>query len=178
MISSDIVNILTKRIARKNPQSPTSAPGFESKSTPEGNVEGAVDPLMLALTAGATFVAQGFTGNQKKLQAVLEAGLQHRGFAFINTFSPCPTYNKVNTFDFFRTELHDIDEDPGYRPNDRIRAMQVLLQHRQLLQGVFYREERPSFHELLPGFSEDKPPVNPDWQLSPALWGKLLNLYR
>lgn len=162
----------------KGQTSPTSAFGFESKSTPQGNVEGVVDPLMLALTAGATFVAQGFAGNPKGLQAVFEAGLQHRGFAYINTFSPCPTYNKVNTFDFFRTELHDVDEDPGYLPNDRIRALQLLQKHRQFLHGVLYREERASFHELLPGFSEDKPPVNPDWQLSPAFWGELLNRYR
>src|SRR2546428_3971148 len=73
--------------------SPTSAIGMKTKSTPFGSVEGPINPITLALAVGCTFVARGFSGEQKQLAGPIKQGLQHQGFAFIDVFSPCVTYN-------------------------------------------------------------------------------------
>lgn len=86
----------------KGQTSPRSSAGFVTKSTPDGSIEPALSPMELALTSGATFVAQGFSSDIKELTALIEAGIKHKGFAFINVFSPCVTYNKINTYDWFK----------------------------------------------------------------------------
>src|ERR671930_1341288 len=90
--------------------SPTSAKGMKTKSTPFGNVENPINPLALAIAGGATYVARGFSGNQKQLAALIVGGLRHRGFALIDVFSPCVTYNKDNTYQFFRPRVKDLAE--------------------------------------------------------------------
>src|SRR5207245_470032 len=77
--------------------SPTSIKGMNTKSTPFGSVENPINPIPLAIAAGATYVARGFTGQQKQLVELIKGGTQHRGFALIDTFSPCVTYNHDNT---------------------------------------------------------------------------------
>ena len=62
-----------------------------SKSTPFGSVEGPINPIALALAAGGTFVARAFRGDQKHLTDLIKQGLQHKGFSFIDIFSPCVT---------------------------------------------------------------------------------------
>src|SRR6202035_5052752 len=78
--------------------SPTSQLGMKTKSTPYGSVENPINPISLALAAGATFVARGFTGEQKHLTNLIKQALQHKGFAFVDVFSPCVTYNLDNTY--------------------------------------------------------------------------------
>ena len=92
----------------KGQTSPRSATGFKTKSTPAGSIEQAVSPMQLAISAGATFVAQSFSTDLKDLTAIIEAGINHKGFSFINVFSPCVTYNKINTYDWFKAKFNEI----------------------------------------------------------------------
>lgn len=103
--------------------SPTSDPGFKTKSQPVGNIERPVKPLQLALAGGATFVAQGFSSNVKQLTRLIEQGIQHKGFSFINAISPCVTFNKVNTYDWYRSVLIDLDENESYQLNSCSKAL-------------------------------------------------------
>lgn len=134
--------------------SPTSRKGFKSKTSPNGSAEDPIRPLELALAAGASFVAQGFSGDPKGLARLFEEGIQHRGFALINVFSPCVTFNKVNTYEWFRESLVNLDQVEGYDPTDRYGAARVVGEHDGLVLGVVYREERPVYHEALPAVSE------------------------
>lgn len=137
----------------KGQTSPTSQTGFETKSTPDGNLERPVQPVQLALAAGATYVAQGFSSNQKQLVRLIKGAIQHRGFALVNTFSPCVTFNKVNTYDWFKEHLIDLDEVPEYDPHDRTAAMKFVAEHDGLVMGLIYQEpESIPFEEKLPGF--------------------------
>jgi 2-oxoglutarate ferredoxin oxidoreductase subunit beta len=52
-----------------------------------------IDPVFLALTLGATFVARSFSGDKKQLVPIIESGLRHRGFAIVDVISPCVTFN-------------------------------------------------------------------------------------
>lgn len=138
----------------KGQTSPTSAAGFETKTTPAGNLERPVQPIQLALAAGATYVAQGFSANQKQLVRLIKGAIQHKGFALVNVFSPCVTFNRVNTFDWFRESLTDLDEVPDYDPHSRTGAMQFVAEHAGLVTGLIFQEpESIPFEEKLPGFS-------------------------
>lgn len=137
----------------KGQTSPRSALGFKTKSTPEGSIEGAVHPLELALSAGATFVAQSFSSNLKQLTHVIEEGLKHEGFSFINVFSPCVTFNKVNTYDWFKEHIVDLDEFEGYDPSNRIAAMTKIMETEGMLCGLIYQDKsKPSYENLVKGF--------------------------
>lgn len=139
----------------KGQTSPRSQVGFKTKSTPEGSIEAPISAMELALTAGATFVAQGFSSDLKGLVSLIEQGIQHKGFAFINVFSPCVTFNKVNTYDWFKEHLVSLDTIEGYDPHNRALAMQTLMEHNGLVTGLIYQDkEKPSYEDLVPGFKE------------------------
>jgi len=82
--------------------SPTSPKGFESKSTPFGCAETPVNPLTLALDAGATFVSRGFAGDPEHLKSIISQAVAHKGFSVVDILQPCVVWNKVNTYDFWR----------------------------------------------------------------------------
>ncbi len=158
--------------------SPTSDAGFKTKSTPDGNIERSVKPLSLAIAAGATFVAQGFSSNQKQLVELIKAGIQHKGFALINAISPCVTFNKVNTYDFYKEILTDLNTVEGYNPADKNMALRALLEHNELVTGLIYQDkETRSFDDRLPNFKEQGI-VNQDWTLDQALFAKVLAQFK
>jgi 2-oxoglutarate/2-oxoacid ferredoxin oxidoreductase subunit beta len=149
--------------------SPTSPKGFVTKSTPEGNPETPISPIQVALSANASFIAQGFSGNLKQVTSIIEQGIQHKGFAFINIFSPCVTFNKVFTYDWFKQNLKDVSEFENYNPTNRSQAFERVEETGGFLTGVIYQNERKEFVESLPAnagkesltkqdltFSEDK----------------------
>ena len=162
----------------KGQTSPTSGIGFETKSTPGGNIENTVRPLQLAVAGGASFVAQGFSSNQKQLVELIKAGVRHRCFSLINTLSPCVTFNKVNTYAWFKQKLVDLEKVDGYDPSDRNTVMKTLMEHDEMVTGVVYQNEKSrSFDQLLPGFREQGI-TNQDWTVTPQDFGKLLATYR
>lgn len=139
----------------KGQTSPRSEVGFKTKSTPDGAIESTLSIMEMALTAGATFVAQGFSSDLQQLTELIERGIQHKGFSFINVFSPCVTYNKINTYDWFKEHLIRLDEINGYDPHNRILAMKTLMEQNGFVTGIIYEDkEKKSYQDLLPGFSE------------------------
>lgn len=134
----------------KGQTSPSSAPGFVTKSTPKGNIEQNVAPLELALSSGATFVAQGFSSDIKALTKMIEDAINHDGFSFVNVFSPCVTYNKVNTYDWFKENLTDIEEIEGYDMSSKSVATQKVLEYNSLIKGIVYQDtETPSYESQI-----------------------------
>ena len=96
--------------------SPTSRLDMQTKSTPFGSVEMPINPITAAIMNGATFVARGFSGDAKHLTHILQQAIQHKGFALIDVFSPCVTFNLDNDYSFFKPRvkrLEDEDHDPG-----------------------------------------------------------------
>ncbi len=134
--------------------SPTSRKGFVSKTTPRGSAEMHLRPLEIALASGASFVAQGFSGDVKQLTRLIKAAIEHQGFSHINIFSPCVTFNRVNTFEWFRERIVNLDEDTNYQPNDRLQAIATLMEADNVLTGIIYQEERELFHNELPGVKD------------------------
>ena len=138
--------------------SPTGVKGMQTKSTPFGSVENPINPIAMAIAAGATYVARGFTGQQKHLVELIKGGLDHKGFALIDTFSPCVTYNHDNNYDFFKQRTRKLDE-MGHDPTDLHAALEKGWLWGDVIPiGLFWkREDLPSLDQLEPVLDEGGP---------------------
>ena len=132
--------------------SPTSRLAMKTKTTPFGNVERPINPLALALAAGATYVARGFSAEQKHLTELIKNAIQHKGFSFLDIFSPCVTYNHDNTVQWFRPRVKKLEDNPAYDSTDWNAAMEKSqLWGDEIPIGKFYeRTDVPTLTELEP----------------------------
>jgi 2-oxoglutarate ferredoxin oxidoreductase subunit beta len=138
--------------------SPTSIKGMKTKSTPFGSVENEINPIPLAIVGGATYVARGFTGQVRHLTDLIKGGIQHKGFALIDTFSPCVTFNRDNTHEFFRQRTKKL-EDQAHDPTDFVRAMEKGYEWGEEIPiGLFWkRDDLRSLDQLEPVLEDDIP---------------------
>ncbi|ARK30923.1 2-oxoacid:ferredoxin oxidoreductase subunit beta [Halalkalibacter krulwichiae] len=158
----------------KGQTSPRSEMGFKTKSTPGGSIESALNVMEMALTAGATFVAQSFSKDLKELTSLIEQGINHKGFSLINVYSPCVTFNKVNTYDWFKENITKLEDVEEYDPNNRMKAMQTLMEHNGLVTGLIYQNtEQPSYQQLIENYS-DKPLAHHDLKIDEAKFDELM----
>ncbi|KPB03736.1 2-oxoacid:ferredoxin oxidoreductase subunit beta [Bacillus sp. CHD6a] len=149
----------------KGQTSPRSEVGFKTKSTPQGSIESSLSVMEMALTAGATFVAQSFSTDLKDLTSLIEQGINHKGFSLINVFSPCVTYNKVNTYDWFKENLTKLADIEAYDPHNKVSAMQTLMEHNGLVTGLIYQnKDQQSYQDMVPNYSAE-PLAKADLQL-------------
>ncbi len=140
----------------KGQPSPTASIGYVAKTTPRGNPDQPVNPLVYAIACGATFVARGFSGRPKEIADLICEGIQHKGFSFINVYSPCPTFNKVQTFKFYKEEVEDLPA--GHEPSDRIAALTMASIEDPIYTGKFYQTEgAESFEDHLIALQPDQP---------------------
>lgn len=137
----------------KGQTSPRSSEGFRTKSTPEGSIESTLSPLEIAMSAGATFVAQSFSSDIKQLTYLIEEGIKHEGFSLINVFSPCVTFNKINTYEWFKENIVNLEQFPDYDPTNRVVAMNKIMETNSMLTGLIYQNKiRKSYEDLVAGF--------------------------
>jgi 2-oxoglutarate ferredoxin oxidoreductase subunit beta len=128
----------------KGQDSPTAGLGQPDERGSREEYPPMVDALLLALASEATFVAQSFSGDVKHTARMIVEALQHPGFAFINDFSPCVTYNRFNTYDWFRERVEYVPED--HDPSDRDAAWRLVREFARrgkVPLGVVYRNPRP-----------------------------------
>lgn len=132
--------------------SPTTAEGHKTKTTPRGNVEKPINPLALALTAGATFVARGFSAQPAQLTSLIKQAMAHKGFALIDVFSPCVTYNKLNTYSWFKERVYKLeDEEPNRDLTDFSSAMIKAMEFDSRIPiGLIYKIEKPTYEDTEP----------------------------
>lgn len=124
----------------KGQASPTSRDDFETATTPDGPKQPPVNPHALALASGATFIAQSFSSDAQRHTEIVQAAVEHDGFGFVNVYSPCVTFNDVDTYDYFRENLIDL-KDEGHDPTDRDKAKEVILGSDKEFQGIVYRDD-------------------------------------
>src|SRR5712672_815253 len=138
--------------------SPTSVKGMKTKSTPHGSVENPINPLPMAIVGGATYVARGFSAKQKHLVELLKGAIMHKGFSFVDVFSPCVTYNKDNTYQFFNPRVKILEEQ-GHDTTDFAKAMEKGYQWGEEIPiGLFWkRTDLPSLEEQEPVLEQGGP---------------------
>ncbi len=131
--------------------SPTSTQDMKTKSTPHGNVEFTYNPVTAAIMNGATFVARAFSGDTKHLAMLITKAIQHEGFALVSVFSPCVTFNHVNTFQFFKPRVRRL-EDEDHDTSDWKAACEKAMEWGDTIYtGLFLQNtERPALGKLEP----------------------------
>ena len=128
----------------------TSQQGFKSKSTPFGVIPPMLNPVAHALVSNGTFVARGFSGDMFHLKNLIVEAIKHRGFAFIDVFQPCVTFNYLNTYDWFRQRVYKLEEE-GHDVTDRKKALEKAFEWGDRIPlGIFYKKERPTYRDNLP----------------------------
>ena len=135
--------------------SPTTMKEMRTKSTPRGNVEMPLNPIALALVSGATYVARAFSGDPNHMADLIAGGLQHKGFALIDAFSPCVTYNKLNTYPWFRKRVYKLQDESGYDPANASLALEKSFEWGERIPiGLFYRDEQITYEDTEPAFKD------------------------
>lgn len=148
--------------------SPTSVKGMATKSTPFGSVENPLNPIPLAIAAGATYVARGYTGQVKHLVELIKGGIQHKGFSLIDAFSPCVTFNHENSHEFFKQRTFKL-EDRKHDPTDFAAAMKYGYEWGdEIAIGLFWkRTDLPSLDQLETGLADGGPLARRPLGISP-----------
>lgn len=137
--------------------SPTSEKGFKTKSTPFGVIENPVNPIALALVSGATFIARGFSGDPNHMSNLISKGIQHKGFALIDVFSPCVTYNKVNSYEFYRDRVYKLEESGHDTRNLEAAIRKSYEWGNKIPIGAFYQVQKPTYEDEDPALKAGTP---------------------
>ncbi|MBI4301640.1 MAG: 2-oxoacid ferredoxin oxidoreductase [Chloroflexi bacterium] len=129
--------------------SPTSDPGYVTRTTPQG-APTPINPITLAIIGGASWVGRGFAGDINHLVQLITRGIQHKGFALVDILQPCPTFNRKNTFAWYRERVYKLEEDETYDPTDKMMAFSKAVEWGDRIPiGVIYQAERPTFGDYL-----------------------------
>lgn len=130
----------------KGQASPTTGEGQITGVQTTGNITSPLNPVLLAIAAGAGFVARAFSGNKPHLVTMMKQAIEYNGYALVDIFQPCVSFNKVNTHAWYKDLVYELEDD--YNPTDKIAAMQRAMELEEKIPiGVLYREEKPTFHQ-------------------------------
>jgi 2-oxoglutarate ferredoxin oxidoreductase subunit beta len=133
----------------KGQASPTTEEGFVTKAQPEGVASAPFNPIAVAVAMQAGFVARGFAGMIDYLSELIQQGIAHHGFALIDVLQPCVSFNKVNTFTWYKERCDPLP--PAYDPTDWEAAIKVACEWGdKIATGVIYRNDRLAFEEHFP----------------------------
>ncbi|MHA2363397.1 MAG: 2-oxoacid:ferredoxin oxidoreductase subunit beta [Candidatus Hodarchaeales archaeon] len=126
--------------------SPTSTVEHITLTTPKGVSDKPINPIALALGAGASFVARGFSGKTKHLEDLIIKAINHRGFSLVDVLSPCVSFNRLNTYEWFNQRIYDLQNNQ-YITKNIINAFEKAQEWgNQIPIGVFYENHSPTLN--------------------------------
>jgi 2-oxoglutarate ferredoxin oxidoreductase subunit beta len=154
----------------KGQYSPTSERGKRTPTSPAGSIDRPVQPLPLAISAGATFVSRGYSGELRHLAWLIGEALDYPGYALIDVLQPCVTFNRSYAYDFYNERVYKLEEEGGYDPTDRTAAWEKSHEWGERIPiGIFYRGEPIStYEEQVPALAAGPLVQQPLGTLQPA----------
>ncbi|MCC6443095.1 MAG: 2-oxoacid:ferredoxin oxidoreductase subunit beta [Armatimonadetes bacterium] len=111
----------------------------------QGVIESPLNMMAMVLTYGASFAARGFSGQANNMVDLMAQGIRHKGFSFIQAMSPCPTF--YNTYDLWKERVQPLPAN--WDSNNRVNAIEMALTEEVFHQGLFYKEDRPTYDQLV-----------------------------
>ena len=148
----------------KGQASPTSSEGMITKNQPFGVFSEQLNPMALAVALDCSFVARGFAGDLGHLKELMKASILHKGLSLLDILQPCVTFNKINTFEWYKQRVYYIE--PEYNPENRIEAFKKALEWGDRIPlGIIYRNKRPTLEERIP-IIKNKPLVDQSFDIS------------
>jgi len=156
----DITNIVHNNMVyglTKGQASPTSPHELRTPVQIDGVFSEPFNPLAVAISLDASFVARAFAGDIDQTKEIIIKAIQHKGYALVDVFQPCVTYNKINTFRWFKEKTYYLDE--SYDPHDRVEAFKKVIDIESYALGVLYINPKPTFEEKLNVYSHSNEPL-------------------
>lgn len=130
----------------KGQASPTSMEGYVTDVQRDGNINTPFNPLMLAISAGAGFVARAFSGNKEQLVSIMKQAIEYRGYALVDILQPCVSFNKINTFAWYSKRVYDLDS--SYDPSNKLAALEKSMEFgNRIPLGVIFQEQKADYHQ-------------------------------
>ncbi|MHA1916402.1 MAG: thiamine pyrophosphate-dependent enzyme [Promethearchaeota archaeon] len=175
----DIVNIVHNNMVyglTKGQASPTSQLGFKTKVQVFGVINEPFNAVAVAIALNASFVARAFVGDIDTTKEILKKAINHKGYALIDLLCPCVTFNKVNTFQWYKANSYNIDD--SHNPYDQESAMKLALDTSKFALGVLYLNlNKNSYEENVRIYNNDKRPLY-QRELDKTKLEELLNTFR
>jgi 2-oxoglutarate ferredoxin oxidoreductase subunit beta len=153
IVHNNMVYALTKGQA-----SPTSSIGFKTPVQVRGVSEEPFNAIAVSVALNASFVARAFAGDHDQTKDIIKKAVSHRGFALVEILQPCVSFNKVNTYQWFKenTAYHEA----SYDPSDRFAAFKRVTEAEKMLLGIFYvNPDKPCFEDTLPPYYKETTPL-------------------
>jgi 2-oxoglutarate ferredoxin oxidoreductase subunit beta len=148
----------------KGQASPTSTEGIKTKNQPLGVFSEQFNPLAFAIALDCSFVARGFSGDGEHLKGLIKEAMNHKGFSLVDILQPCVTFNKINTYEWYRQRVYHLE--PEYNPEDRIEAFRRALEWGDRIPlGILFKNNRPAYEKRI-SVIEDKPLVRQPFDIS------------
>lgn len=133
----------------KGQASPTSDLGMKTKVQVDGVINPPFNPIAVAVALNCSFVARSFSGDPEHLVNMMKLAITHKGFALLDILQPCVTFNRINTFQWYKQRVYKLDD--SYDPTDRRLAFEKSLEWGDRIPiGVIYINNRPTYEEQLP----------------------------
>lgn len=130
----------------KGQASPTSLEGFVTEVQTDGNINIPFNPVLMAISAGAGFVARAFTGHKEQLVSIMERAIEYKGYALVDILQPCVSFNKINTFSWYNKRVYELDN--AYDASDKMAAIHKSMEFGDRIPlGILYQEQKPTFHQ-------------------------------
>jgi 2-oxoglutarate ferredoxin oxidoreductase subunit beta len=149
----------------KGQASPTSMEGIKTKNQPFGVFSEQLNPMALAVALDCSFVARSFAGDREHLKGLMKEAMSHKGFSLVDILQPCVTFNKVNTYEWYKERVYHLE--PEHNPEDRVEAFQKALEWGDRIpMGVIYKNNRPVYEERIP-MIKDSPLVQQVFDKAP-----------
>lgn len=153
IIHNNMVYGLTKGQA-----SPTTQREFKTPLQVEGVALEPFNPLAIAIGLDASFVARTFAGDMNHMKEIFKKAVKHKGFSIVDVFQPCVTYNKINTYKWFRENVYYLDE--SYDPHDRVEAFKKAIEFHKFPLGVLYiNPNKIPYEDMLAVYRDDDSPL-------------------
>ncbi len=132
----------------KGQASPTTDPGHKTRVQTEGVILTPFHPLEVAIALGAGFVARGYSADSEYLSSLILEGVLHKGFSLIDVLQPCPSFNKVNTYDWYSKRIYKLNDDKTYNIQDRAAALQKAGEWGDKIPiGIIYNVQQETYEE-------------------------------
>ena len=137
----------------KGQVSPTAEEGAVSGVQVDGNHNIPFNPILLAIAAGAGFVARSFSGRPQHLEEMMKRAILFKGYAMVDILQPCVSFNKVNTFSWYNKRVYELDDT--YDAGNRLAAMETAMEFEERIPiGVLFEKEQPTYHEKHPALKD------------------------
>lgn len=157
----DITNIIHNNMVyglTKGQASPTSRVGFKTTVQVDGVILDPFNPIALGVVFNASFVARAFAGNIDETKEILKRAIRHKGYALVDIYQPCVTFNNLNTYKWFKENTYYLDD--SHDVHDQKSAFEKAMEKDKLPLGVFYiNEKKKTFGENQLVYTRDAEPL-------------------